>query len=165
MINDSRKVRRINLILSYFKKILIRGDFALTDILPIYNRCLEREQRTQIINFLNSFNVSRNALSHRLKCGIDCAKDTASPKNSLEASLIELQSIMYHSSDLSDYEMYGSLSTNTMSEYEYYQYHLADVHDIWHILLNANTTPSGEIKVWSFLYAQIPADYGAFLVY
>lgn len=151
------KIRRIKLILSYLEKILIRGDLLLDDILPIYNRCLDRCQREKIIEFLNSFNLSREAISCKPKCSIDYMHNTTVLNNSLEAKLM-----INYFSDLSNYDAYSRLSTNTMSDYEYYQHHLVDVHDIWHILIDADTTLAGEMKVWSFLYGQIPTDYGAF---
>lgn len=66
---------------------------------------------------------------------------------------------------LKDRPMLGSvaLDETKLSDWDYYEYHTTQVHDIWHVLIDADVDLIGELKLWAFWLGQIPMDRGVFL--
>jgi len=55
------------------------------------------------------------------------------------------------------------IDKSDFSDWAYYEYHTTQVHDIWHVLIDADVNLAGELKVWAFWIGQIPQDRGIFL--
>ncbi|MEP0900333.1 Coq4 family protein [Leptolyngbya subtilissima AS-A7] len=53
-------------------------------------------------------------------------------------------------------------SQTVENDYDYLIAHLAEVHDIWHVVINADTSMAGETKLQAFVAAQLRASRFSF---
>ena len=52
-------------------------------------------------------------------------------------------------------------SLSTLTDEEYYFRYIHEFHDLYHVLINADSSFAGEAKLWSFFYGQLHSDHAA----
>ena len=54
-------------------------------------------------------------------------------------------------------------SLSNLTDEDYYFRYLVEFHDIYHVLIDADSSIAGEAKLWAFCYGQVLSDYGAII--
>lgn len=144
-------------ILGFLSRNILKKNKTLRDVSAFYRCCLDLNSRQQIIEFLYRDPVAARALTERLSI-------TSPPAESL--SILSHASLGFHVVQfLQQRPMLNDvgLDKSHFNDWTYYEYHTTQVHDVWHVLIDADVDLIGELKVWAFWIGQIPQDRGVFL--
>jgi ubiquinone biosynthesis protein COQ4 len=128
------------------------GDFQA--IWNLANAINDPESLKRTIELLCLHPLAKYAFQNRLRIGmIDFQQLHCLPQETLGYAY-------------SDHMLRNSLTpiTSSMveSDYEYLMVHLTEVHDIWHIIIGADTSMAGETKLQAFVAAQLRSSRFSF---
>lgn len=143
LVNQQWKI----LIFERFMEILKApyGDFSAIGNLA--NAINDGQSLNQIVELLSRHSQAKYAFQHRLQLGT-----------------INLQQLHSLSKDTLGYAYAEHMLSNGLepiptrvvnNDYDYLIVHLTETHDIWHVVINADTTMAGEIKLHAFVAAQL----------
>jgi ubiquinone biosynthesis protein Coq4 len=128
------------------------GDFQA--IWNLANAVNDEEGFRRTIEFLSLHPLAKSAIQNRLLLGaIDLQELHSLPAETLGYAY-------------SDHLLRNGLnpiqSQMVENDYDYLIAHLAEVHDIWHVVINADTSMVGETKLQAFVAAQLRASRFSF---
>jgi ubiquinone biosynthesis protein COQ4 len=128
------------------------GDFQA--IWNLANALHDEEGFKRTVEFLSLHPSARAAIQNRLLLGaIDLQQLHSLPAETLGYTY-------------SDHLLRNSLnpiqSQMVENDYDYLIAHLAEVHDIWHVVINSDTSMTGETKLQAFVAAQLRASRFSF---
>lgn len=121
------------------------GDFQA--ISNLANAISDADSFEQIIRWLSQHTEAKYAIQHRLHLdAIDLQQLHGLPRNTLGYAY-------------SDHMLRNQLTPVRLqladSDFNYILVHLSETHDIWHVVINADTTMAGETKLQAFVAAQL----------
>lgn len=124
------------------------GDFQA--IWNLSNAVNDEEGFRRTVDFLSLHPSAKAAIQNRLLLGsIDLQKLHSLPAETLGYA---------YSDHLLSNGLNPIQSRIVENDYDYLIAHLAEVHDIWHVVINADTSMAGETKLQAFVAAQLRAS-------
>ncbi len=133
---------------TFFEMVEARdGDFT---VLAKLSRLSQDDESTgKILKRISSHSQGKRAISSRLRLGdIDFNALLKLPQESLGFS---------YAKHMLDNQLKPLQPTDIADDASYLGAHIAETHDIWHVVIGANTDIVGEIKLEAFYVAQLQA--------
>lgn len=165
-----RHTRHVSLILNYLTKGILSG-LNLQHPSGVYRRVYNKRLISSLISCLNNIPEASMALEDRSDCILSFVDsiskfDHTSYPDTLGGRYFEFIKSSRNLSSADDLTISSDFTPEmlkSISSEQYYFRHICEFHDLFHVLINADSTIVGEVKIWSFCYGQIPSDYGALI--
>ena len=144
-------------VLAILSRNILKKNKTLRDVSAFYRCCLDEGSRRQILEFLYCDPIASRALKERM---------IIAPPSEESLSVLDRDSFAFWVIQFRKGRPALSsvgLNESQFSDWDYYLYHTTQVHDIWHVLIDADVDLCGECKLWAFWLGQIPLERGVFL--
>jgi ubiquinone biosynthesis protein COQ4 len=129
---------------------LMRDPTNLPAVFGIVDAVNTKEQLAEQRAYLASHPHVADAMARRLRITVDLERLAALPPGTLGRTFADF----IHDNELEP----AVLTDRTANESEWVSIHMYETHDLLHVLIDADTSPLGEVQLQSFLSSQMPME-------